>query len=161
MRTRTPESERMDRKLVLLVLSLPILAVTLIASIGTSAPPPGKGGGGGTGVNYTIFTLYTDNDTLRGNAFAINENDQIVGDVSEVGGSDRFPALWTVMREKRSTDSVLTVLPGGVGAAYGVNELGEIVGAGPYTGRYWASSSSQEGPNQNLPSIPDRLRLYY
>jgi hypothetical protein len=119
----------MYRKVLLFALLLPVLAVTLIASIGTSAPPPGKGGGGGGGgdtstTSYTIHKLDDDGGQfVAGYQHVVDINDVggVVGNVEAAVDNSRHAAFWQLS----GGTSELTLLDdGGFDAtgAYGIND---------------------------------------
>lgn len=125
----------------------PKLAVLpLLVLLFLTAPMYGQGKsgkeGGDTSASYQIYSLETGITGYEASAYAISETGLVVGSISDPDSSDGAAACWTFTVGKRSFDSQITILAGGPAAAYGVNELDEIVGAGPDAALYWPSPAA-------------------
>jgi len=119
---------------------------SVIIALRTGTPLAGKPnkkppGGGDKGTSYAIVQLDDADGTFMGGvARDINDQRQIVGQVDDsLGGV--MAVCWTTSENGGEVQSELHLLTSG-GVANGINEHGEIVGAGEdgdqIVGLYWA-----------------------
>ena len=102
-----------------------------------------SGGGGGSGPSYKIFELDSVVDganlTLAAGAECINNTGLIVGGASDPVSGTSFAACWRLDSSHGTVTSILQLLQGGT-AAFGVNDVGEIVGERNGTAVYWRNA---------------------
>lgn len=133
------------------------IGVLVCAAVAVAPTWAGKGKKPSGGPSYTIQKL-DDLDGIYANAIArdINGQREIIGQVDDpVAGT--VAAYW-------APNGAVHILPDGLAAA-GINELGEIVGAGfdangDTVGRYW-SSHADATPLALLPLVGDEESAAY
>ena len=135
-------SNRQQTRCIGALTAILMLAYSMQAFAGK---PLKKPDGGDTGPSYAIVQLDDGDGTFTGGVGRdINGQRQIVGHVDDSLGG-RLAACWTTSENGGEVQSELHLLTSGI-VANGINELGEIVGAGfsgdQIVGLYWASKDA-------------------